>query len=517
MQNNIDSYVKSFYEKIDPKTKAAIFSALIFGILAHGMMLFNKYSFHDDINCLFGVNSTYTLGRWFLGFLAKCSRVFFQSPHYSLPLIKGLASISFITISSVLVIKILRIKYIITSVLISAIMVVFPVWASIFGYMYTAPYYAFALLFSSLGVFFLCKSQKNEKIRFCGAVVLLCCSIGIYQAFIPFTLTLLLFYLIEEVYSDESNRTILMKGAYFAVAVICSVVLYFILTKLFCSIEGCKLSSYQNVSHMGQGDAMVYFERIFRAFRYFWHPKMRNLMYPINIIPIYYVSIGSIAILFLYKLLVLIKNREFIRAAILFFLLMCIPVSVNFIAVMCSFETVHHLMCCAQVMPFILLAWIIEKESFNNALWNKRIYIAGSVILLIVSFVYCRFDNVYYLKYCFTQSQLVNYYNTMITRIKSCKGYKAEYPITFVGNTFGNTSVRSMPEFRCEMAPLGRMLHSYHIFSMGSMMKFWCGYSPTIVKSKPFANLPEVKAMAIYPNDGSIKVINNTVVIKINR
>lgn len=176
---NIDGYIKSLYDKIDSKTKAAIFSAFVFGILAHGMMFFNKYSFHDDIQQIFHVGGTYTLGRWFLHFLAKCSQIFFHSPHYSLPLIKGLTSILFIAISSVLVIKILRIKYVTTSVLISAIMVVFPVWASVFGYMFTAPYYAFALLLSSFGIFILCKSQENRTS--------LCCSIGIYQAFIPYT------------------------------------------------------------------------------------------------------------------------------------------------------------------------------------------------------------------------------------------------------------------------------------------------------------------------------------------
>ena len=169
MQNNIDNCIKSFYEKIDPKAKTAVFSALVFGILAHGMMLFNKYSMHDDVCMIFGVGSTYTLGRWFLGLLGEFSQKFFHAPNCSLPLIKGLISILFIAISSVLATKILRIKYITTTVLISALMVVFPVWASIFGYMFTAPYYAFALLLSSLGVFFLCKSQK---ISHCCAVVL---------------------------------------------------------------------------------------------------------------------------------------------------------------------------------------------------------------------------------------------------------------------------------------------------------------------------------------------------------
>ena len=364
MQNdmNVDNYVKSFYEKIDPKTKAVIFSTLIFGILAHGMMLFNKYSFFDDIKCMFDVGWTYGLGRWFLHFLGKCSQVFFHSPHYSLPLIKGLTSILFIAISSVLVIKILRIKYITTSVLISAMMIVFPSWASTFGYMFTAPYYAFALLLSSLGVFILCKFLESRIPSCCCAVLccaVLCCSIGIYQAFIPYTLTLICFYLIEEIYSDESNRAIFLKGMYFVGIVVCSIVLYFILTKIICSIKGCELASYQNVNLMGREGIAVYFERIFTAFRYFWHPKMRNMLYPMNIVPLYYASVGGCTVLLLYKIVIFLKNREFIRAAMLFCLIVCIPIAINFIMVMCSFKIVYCLMCCAQVMPFVLAASIV--------------------------------------------------------------------------------------------------------------------------------------------------------------
>lgn len=298
-------------------------------------------------------------------------------------------------------------------------------------------------------------------------------------------------------------------------AVLCSVILYFILTKIICCVRGCELSNYQNVNHMGQEGVAVYFERIFTAFRYFWRPMKRGEMYPMNIAVIFFVSVSGCTVLILHKVMTFLKNKDFIRATMLFSLLVCIPVLVNFIIVMCAMNTIHSIMCYGQVTTFILLAWIIEKESFHNALWNRRIYIAGSVILLLTTFVYCRFANVYYLKYCFTQNQLVSYYNTMITRIKSCKGYNARYSITFVGDSFCDVSVRDMKEFSCDLFPLGDMMHPY-MYSMKDMMRFWCGYSPTIVESKSFENLPEVMAMSIYPNDGSIRIINNTVVIKIN-
>ena len=42
----------------------------------------------------------------------------------------------------------------------------------------------------------------------------------------------------------------------------------------------------------------------------------------------------------------------------------------------------------------------------------------------------------------------------------------------------------------------------------------WTGYSPVIANPDDFVELDEVKLMPHYPDDGSIKVINDTVVVK---
>ena len=42
----------------------------------------------------------------------------------------------------------------------------------------------------------------------------------------------------------------------------------------------------------------------------------------------------------------------------------------------------------------------------------------------------------------------------------------------------------------------------------------WCGYAPPTVGDKKFRNKKEVKEMPDYPDDGSIKIIDGTVVIK---
>ena len=45
-------------------------------------------------------------------------------------------------------------------------------------------------------------------------------------------------------------------------------------------------------------------------------------------------------------------------------------------------------------------------------------------------------------------------------------------------------------------------------------MARWCGFSSETANAEEFKNLPEVQAMPCYPEDGSIQVIGETVVVK---
>ena len=177
----------------DKKIRIMLISTLIWGILAHGMILFNKYSVYDDINNLFGVGATYTSGRWMLAVLQKITKKLFgQGVVYSLPLINGLISILLIGLSSCFIIDLLKIKKPVICVGISGILVTFPVITGIFGDTFTAPYYMFSVLLTVIGVWLL--SKKKCAITFIVSVLIMASAIGIYQAFIPLMLSLSLIY-----------------------------------------------------------------------------------------------------------------------------------------------------------------------------------------------------------------------------------------------------------------------------------------------------------------------------------
>ena len=50
--------------------------------------------------------------------------------------------------------------------------------------------------------------------------------------------------------------------------------------------------------------------------------------------------------------------------------------------------------------------------------------------------------------------------------------------------------------------------------NMVNSLSIWCGFSPQYDDSGRFASMQEVQEMPCYPDDGSIRIIDNTVVVK---
>ena len=181
-------------KKLDFRYKCTIASTFIIGVISQGMGLFNKYSVHDD-PMTYGVGATYTSGRWMLDVLGKFESKFYGDGHYSMPAFNGFLAIFLIAVSACLIIKTIDIESPFLCLFIAGVMVCFPVITSIFGYMFTLHFYMMALLLGILGAYCICKSDKWYI--WCIGVIFMGASVGIYQAFVPVTITLILFYLMN--------------------------------------------------------------------------------------------------------------------------------------------------------------------------------------------------------------------------------------------------------------------------------------------------------------------------------
>jgi len=157
---------------------------------------------------------------------------------------------------------------------------------------------------------------------------------------------------------------------------------------------------------------------------------------------------------------------------------------------------------------------VTHNLSIRNAAQAKTVYIVLCVISLFWGIVYITYTNNLYMRNEIRQSAAQSYFTRLTSRIESTEGYDDQLPVLVIGEPDGSTiidkaiwqggSVRTNP-------------YHYSIISSYNWKKYaemWCGYKPNYVKDSPLAEDERVAAMPIYPDDGSIQIIDGTLVVK---
>ena len=248
-----------------------------------------------------------------------------------------------------------------------------------------------------------------------------------------------------------------------------------------------------------------------------------NISYPFNSnmhpyhIQYIYLLIISVGLLLCIIQFLRIFKYDWKRSLFFACLVLLFPLCVNLIIVMAGKNETHTLMVYAQVFPFILFAWLIEKLDFHRASLQKAACYAALSIMLLSLGMYCRVDNKCYLRATFAQQNAISYFTTLITQIKSTEGYRDEMPVVFINSesktdmTFYNSVAFSNLHFNPYYMDGPGYVNTY---SWTLFMKQWCGFAPTIVDSREYERLEEVINMPHYPDYGAIKNIHNTIVVK---
>lgn len=497
-------------------------STFLWGILAHGMMIFNKFSYHDDAG-LFKYGITYSLGRWMLGIMGSVLTWFLGSTYYSVPLFYGMFTILFIAGITMVLADLLEIENQWLLIALSGVMVAYPAITSTLGYMFVAPYFLFGAMVGVLGISISCKTQKWY--RYMGGLILTGCSVGIYQAYVPVYVSAILFYALKK--TAEKNDV--EWKAFFQIAVKSVVsclgfmAVYFAGNQIALTVTGEKLSDYQGINTMGSTSIRGYLYRILVAYREFFLPTDGTSanMYPFSTDVIYKILLVAAGIATLCLLYRCFRKNLFLGLQVLAFAV-CIPFAANFIYFMCAPEQVDSMMAYGSVSIFVYIMWVIDSGFPMDVEWKlstakvRRVLMKTCVaFLLILNIMFCRFDNICYLKAEYLQMQTISYLTVLASQIKSTEGFTPNTPVAYV-NEYGkyDYTTANIPEFKeIELIPYAytNLLNNY---AWKITMKMWCNFDPELADAADYEELPEVQEMPAYPADGSIRMIDGVVVVK---
>lgn len=231
------------YTEIKNKWEKYLIFGIIFGIIIHGMIIFNNLPNGDGFAFNYYTwQNTVISARWFLGIACLISGPF------TIPTVNGVLAIFFITVSAILIISIFDIKLKINRIIVIMFMLSFPALAAGMLYMFTIDGYTISIFLSVLAVWSLHK--KSTYIACIESALCIAFSMGIYQAYISVTMTLCMLYIMQMVLLDKKD--IIKKAIQFLFSGVLGAVIYFILLKIILRLTHTKLSTYQGIARVGK-------------------------------------------------------------------------------------------------------------------------------------------------------------------------------------------------------------------------------------------------------------------------
>jgi|GEM_PF-3874364 len=549
----------------DKVLRTALITSFAAGCISSGIQFFNTYLMVDGLLYEFKLGAgTISEQRWFLEFFRILDK-YLGEGSFGLSLFNGAFSLLFLGLASYFVCRIFGIVRTAGVVLISTFLTVFPTVNFTFMYIYCAAAYMAAITMSAMGAFLLCRHKRGIKTWLLSAIVCIC-GIAVYQAYIPFFLSLILFYAFFDTAGSEKSVGMIAKECGYYLSWGLGVVAgYFGLSNIILLVTHTPLMKYKGLGeHI---PLLSYRFRVRYALMEFFDPgyykeysKDYFLLYG-GMKPLYMIIVAMMFILMLY---IIFRVKRSIMQYIYLLLITAIsPVMINLIFVMSNQWYLYPLTQYGGVMPYVILTVLMERlvgapidassdegdlslvadtirrltehekitslqrslqvrvrERSASALGKRTriVYGAGLTALILSAVLFIRFNNVTNLKLELMQSEAKSYYTTLSTRIQMTDGYKDDLPIVYInGSKKDDRNWSKIPQLdwiRNFPANWNDVVNdnSWQLF-----MNYWCGFDPIVLDDKEsasYAQKPEVQSMPCYPDDGSIRVIDGTVVVK---
>lgn len=487
----------------------------ICGVVTHLYGLVNTIHNYDDIaQQPTGYGTGITSGRWFLSVLGDLSEFF--GGNYNLTYVNGILFLLLLALAAGVTVSVLGIRNRNLAALVGMLFVVFPPVFSTMAFRYTAVYYGVAILLSAMAAYVM------EHNRFGILLSGLCtaCSLGIYQAYVPLTISIFVLLLIRRaIIGEDTVWTLIRKGLVYCAALIMGLVMYVVLLKIGLGITGEELSGYQGIDQMGVS-SLANFPRLLKETVYlFCMMPLRDYcgLAGTPLIKLLYLLLGGASVLLLSALLRM-KVKDNLKKAFVLVLCALFPIAANFVVIMCSDSWLYTLMLYGMVMvpclPILLADILITElpEEKRNAIAVKAVALMTAA--LIGGYAYG--TNVHYMYMHYATRQTENYLSSLVTQVRMTEGFDTDKEWAMIGD-IEDPLLRSWWQYEMDYSGIEFTQFLINRATWVDWVRHYYGYTFSTSNKEEILELSaseEVRQMPCWPNEGSIKVIGDRVVIK---
>lgn len=496
----------------------AVLSAMIVGVITHLFGMVNILHNYDNVSVNpFGYGTGLSSGRWFLTILGDFTENLGFA--YNLPLVNGLIFLLILAFSAGFLVSTLKVRGKVSAALIGMIFVVFPTATSTMYFRYTAIYYGVAILLSVLAAWVM----HRNRFSFLLSAVCTALSLGIYQAYTPVTIAIFVLMLMQAALRSEADwKELLRRGIYYCASLAAGLILYYVCLKVLLAVNNVQLNDYQGINQMGQLSLSGFPYLLKETFAALVKLPIEDYcgLASTPFIRFLYLLIGGVSVMMIAYLL-FAKVKKVSITLFTGFLCCVFPVAVNFVAIMCPNSYIYTLMVYGFVLvpclPIVIYECLPEAESTKPPVLGKELLRKGiALVLALLVFSYAYEANISYSSLYYANRQAENYFESIVTQVRMTEGFTAGKTWAFLGSIQDPLlSTRWNEETR-----YGGNTTVYDLINGYSFLSWiynYMGYGFPVSTTEEVAALSqteEVRAMPCWPDQGSIKVIGDTVVIK---
>lgn len=479
---------------------------MVCGLLAHVPAFTNKYLAADDIYSLFSKNATISSGRWAL---PLTSAIF---PDYSMPWLNGILTLLLLSVAACITAYVFDLKRPVEQVLCGGALTVFPALTATFGYMFTAPAYAAALLLIVLGVYAV---QKQSVVSSIAACVLFTLSFGIYQAYISFAACLFCLLLIKEfLFSERDTKNILLYALRMALVAAAAGLLYLGINRLVMAVTGTAYNEYA-VQNLNTGissiprdllSAYTSFFAVFR-YRYGYIPTLFCLL-------LYAVCMAGSALILIPRWF---RCKGIGRKAAVFVLLMLFPLAVNCLFLFVAPAAIHSLTQYAFVTIFLLFLMAVGQCGTLSRPRLRTICksVTAAVALILICNIF--YANQAYLDYQIRTDRTVADYEQIVAMIEADPSFTEGKKVAVIGSMHWSTDFYAYFGRADTLTDIKSTVPG--MYSWREVMKYRIGFDADFATDEEIdgiRSLPAFADMPCFPYYGSVAEIGDCIVVKLS-
>lgn len=524
-----------------PLLKTVFLSTAAFTAAAHGFLFTNEFFSHDSI-------SYYAYADWGLPFYAERGR--FLIPLCELckggaaaPWLIGLLFTLWTALAAYLVIRMLDLRGLAGQVLTCGLLCT-NLSLSLTGatYVYCMDEYALALLLAAAAAYLFRWSGRRkarvrraarkegqeglafeESVRLGGAalgVLALCGSLALYQPYFTVAAALCLLCVLRSTVRGERYQAAVLSGVRYLGLLAAGFVLYYGLWNILCAflkvekqrMDRSLLAEDPRYALEGSGNRL--WDLITEANGNFFGGLFQTdglfggLMALVHVLLLMFL---------LWRLARLLRDHRLPAGnRVLLALLVCLlPTAFRSVSILAPGDD-HGLTAYAGELFYLLPVVCMEAKIRRR--FRPAVRTALAVLLGLVLWQHVVFANQAYMKKDLEKNATLVLASQIIGRIEAVEGYvPGQTPVAFAGRLDANAYFdRPRSAFGNLPEQVG-LWHSYSAtYNLGRYLTDYLHYPLSWDQTRAYGDLPEVRAMPLYPAEGSVAMVDGTVVVKLS-